>query len=116
MKKFQIFTVLILFLSFVSCTSNSEDDNGQPDPPANTVTYKVHIAPIISSKCLSCHTNPPINNAPMPLTTYQNVKDAVISRDLIDQIETGDMPPAGADLSDAQVKLFNDWQTGGFKE
>jgi len=117
MKRLQFFTILILLFTFISCTSNSDDDL---DPPGGTnpdnVTYDVHIKPVISGKCLNCHKNPPINNAPMSLTTYQNVKDAVNNRGLIGQIESGDMPPSGADLSDAQVQLFKDWQKGGFKE
>ena len=117
MKRLQIFTILILFLTFSACTSNSENET---DPPGGTdpkdVSYEVHIKPIMTSKCTSCHKDPPINNAPMSLLTYQNVKDAVNNSGLINQVESGDMPPAGSDLSDAQVQLIKDWQKGGFKE
>lgn len=117
MNKLQLVTILILMSTFISCSSGSDDDD---DPPGGTnssdITYEANIKPIMTSKCIKCHKIPPINNAPMSLTTYQNVKDAVNSRSLIRKIESGNMPPSGAELSDAQVELIKDWKAGGFIE
>jgi hypothetical protein len=52
----------------------------------------------------------------MSLTTYANVKDAVTSRGLISQIETGNMPKNGTKLSAAQIQNFKTWQTNGFPQ
>lgn len=116
MKKFKILTILTLSLIFVSCSSDSEDDSNMNPPDNNDITYSDNIKLIIDGKCLSCHTNPPINNAPMPLTTYQNVRDAVTTRGLIGRVDDGSMPPVGSDLTDSQVQEIRDWQSGGFKE
>lgn len=117
MKIQYFFTILILSFLFFSCSTTSEDEDlDQTDPPADNITYKAHIAPIMSSKCNSCHKNPPINNAPMPLITYENVKDAVMNKGLIGQVDSGAMPPAGSDLTDTQVKQIKDWKAGGYKE
>jgi mono/diheme cytochrome c family protein len=116
MKKLETLAILITLLVFISCSSDSLDDNPNTDPPTTIVTYDGTIKAIIDGKCLGCHTNPPTNGAPMPLTTYENVKDAVTSRGLIGKVESGAMPPVGSDLTDAQVQQIKDWQTGGFKE
>ena len=117
MKIQYFFTILILSFLFFSCSTTSEDEDlDQTDTPADNITYKAHIAPIMSSKCNSCHKNPPINNAPMPLITYENVKDAVMNKGLIGQVDSGAMPPAGSDLTDTQVKQIKDWKAGGYKE
>jgi hypothetical protein len=118
MKKLRSITILILLSTLISCTSNSIDDD--PDSPGgidpDDVTYKTNIKPLIDGKCLGCHTNPPTNNAPMPLTTYDNVKDAVMTRGLIGRVEDGSMPLVGSDLTDSQVQQIKDWQAGEFKE
>ena len=116
MKKLETFAILITLIVFSSCSSDSLDDDPNTDPPSKIVTYDGTVKAIIDGKCLGCHTNPPTNSAPMPLTTYQNVKDAVTGRGLINQVESGAMPLVGSDLTDAQVQQIKDWQTGGFKE
>lgn len=113
MKKFKFLTALIILLIFTSCSSNSADDDDM-GPPTDPVTYSGTVKGIIDGKCLGCHTNPPKNNAPMALTTYDNVKDAVSNRGLIGRVEDGSMPPVGDDLTSAQIKSIKDWQAGGF--
>ena len=117
MKRLETFAILITLLVFISCSSNSGDDDPNVDPPVDkNITYTKDIKSIIDGKCLNCHTDPLANGAPMPLLTYENVKDAVMNRGLIGQVESGAMPPSGSDLSDSQVKQIKDWQTGGYKE
>ena len=112
-SKFLFLAVLFVFLN--SCSSNSDDDPGT-NPPDNDITYSKNVKSIIDSRCISCHSNPPTNNAPMPLVTYQNVRSAVTGRDLIGSVESGAMPPSGSDLTNAQIQILKDWQDGGFKE
>lgn len=116
MKKLNYVMMGFVFILLLSCSSDSGDDPGNIPPVNNDVTYSKNVKPIIDSRCLSCHSNPPVNNAPMSLVTYQNVRDAVLNRDLIAQVESGAMPPSGANLSSSQVKTIKDWQSGGFKE
>lgn len=115
MKKRLILPILLLLFIVTSCSGGSDEVVITP-PNNNDVTYSGEISPIISSSCLNCHTDPPVNNAPMSLTTFQNVKDAVTGRGLIGRIANGSMPPAGNPLSAAQVQSFRDWETGGFKQ
>ena len=114
MKKLLILPILLLLFIVTSCSGGS--DEVVITPPANDVTYNGDISPIISGSCLTCHTDPPVNNAPMSLTTLQNVKDAITGRGLIGRIANGSMPAVGNPLSAAQVQKFRDWETGGFKQ
>lgn len=112
MKKLLILSILLLIFIISSCASGSDDVI--IEPPIDDVTYTGNIKTIIDSKCLFCHTSPPVNNAPMSLTTYDEVKSAVMTRGLIGRVESGSMPPTGTDLTAAQVQAIKDWQTGGY--
>jgi uncharacterized membrane protein len=114
--KFILF-FLILGLT-LSCSSDSDDvdDDGSNPPANNNVTYTSDIAPIMTGSCIRCHATPPVNNASISLTTYTNVRGAVLSNGLIAKVERGAMPPTGPDLTQEQVQLIKDWQKGGFKE
>jgi len=114
MKKLLVLPMLLLFFVVTSCSSSSDDEI--IIIPTNDVTYTGDIKVIIDSSCLNCHSDPPVNSAPMSLTTYQDVKESVMSRDLIGRVENGSMPPSGANLSAAQVQVIKDWEVGGFKQ
>ena len=114
MKKLLVLPMLLLFFVVTSCSSSSEDE--VIITPANDVTYTGDIKVIIDSSCLNCHSDPPINSAPMSLTTYQDVKESVMNRDLIGRIENGSMPPSGANLAATQLQAIKDWEVGGFKQ
>lgn len=120
MKKLFILSIFSLMFIFLSCSSDSEEEIipvPDPDPPIdNNITYAANVKAIIDNTCVRCHNNPPINGAPMPLTTFQNVRDAVTGRGLINRVENGSMPPNGTDLTSAEIQVIKDWQAGGFKE
>ena len=114
MQKAFLLPILVLLFILTSCSSNNEDI---VNPPVNNnITYTDNVKIIIDSKCLNCHTDPPINGARMALTTFQNVKDAVTDRGLIGRVKTGSMPSIGDALTAAQVQTIEDWEAGGFKE
>ncbi len=118
MKKF-IFGSLLAsaFLLLTACSNSSDDDLGPMNPPVNNdVTYTNTVKSIIDSRCIVCHGNPLANDAPMPLITYANVRDAVQNRGLISQVESGNMPKTGANLATSQVQAIKDWQSGGFQQ
>lgn len=117
---------LILKLTFAalivtSCSSNSPDDL-EGDIPAN-VTYNEHVRPIIQSNCIACHSDPPISGAPMPLTDYDKVKQAVLntgSSNLIDRISraqgaSGMMPNGGTRLPQTSIDIIVKWQAQNFQ-
>jgi len=115
---------LLLFLSpillFVGCTSVSEDDLIDATPIPETVTYVADVKPIIDNNCIICHSNPPQNGAPMPLVTYENVKNAVENRNLIGRISSNDpaflMPFGGPRLPQDLIDIIIQWNEGGLIE
>ncbi|MCI4442975.1 MAG: hypothetical protein JHC39_05650 [Lentimicrobium sp.] len=119
--KSKIFPVIsILFLLFVSCTNDSESDLMNPNSPA-TITYTNSIKSIIDNNCIFCHGTIPSNGAPMSLTTYQTVKDAVLNRGLIDRISraqdaAGMMPYGGSRLPQSNIDQVITWKNTGFTE
>ena len=114
MKKLLVLPMLLLFFVVTSCSSSSDDEI--IITPANDVTYTSDIKVIIDSSCLNCHSDPPVNSAPMSLTTYQDVKESVMNSDLIGRVENGSMPSIGDNLSATQVQAIKDWEVGGFKQ
>lgn len=114
MKKLFIVPIIIVLFFFNSCTS--DDDDKMTDLPANDVTYTATIKVIIDDNCLNCHVDPPLNGASMSLLTFENVRDAVMNRDLIGRVEGGSMPPVGDLLTDSQVQAIKDWKSGGLQE
>ena len=103
---------------FLSCSNNSTDDLIDPN---TTVTYNLQVKNIIQTNCLFCHRDPPINGAPMRLTTYVDVKNAILNRGLLDRISrpqgaTGMMPNGGTRLPQATINTLIAWQNGGFTE
>lgn len=116
MKNQLTITGMFLMLFMVSCSSGSDDDDPIINPPPTTITYANTISAIISGHCTGCHGNPTSNGAPMSLTTYASVKEAVENRGLINKIETGAMPKTGGMLSATQIQNFKTWQTNGFPQ
>lgn len=117
MKKF-LKLFLFLFISgtiFYAC-SDDDDDNPTvtPDPTPTQVTYST-VATIMSGNCNGCHGATPTNGAPMSLTTYTEVRQAVENRNLIGRIENGSMPPNGS-LSTTQINNIKSWQAQGFPQ
>ena len=82
------------------------------------VTYTAHIKPIIDDKCESCH-NSNATSGNVILTTYDDVKDAVNTRQLkeIVNYEPGNarMPPSGK-MSNCVLLKINTWIKEGMKE
>ena len=76
MKRFSI--ILFSFL-IVSCSTNTYDDieEIQDENQGELVTFE-DVAFVFQNNCTVCHSNPPQNGAPMPLTNYVEVKEAVL--------------------------------------
>jgi mono/diheme cytochrome c family protein len=106
-------------LLFSSCTNDSESDI---NPPNNTtITYTGTVKSIIDNNCITCHGSTPINGAPMSLTTYDNVKQAVLSRGLLDRISRaqgspGMMPNGGTRLPQNTIDQVVKWKDDGLLE
>lgn len=119
MKYKFLFILFLLALLLPSCSENSTDDLINVN--TTTITYNTQVKNIIETNCLICHQSPPINGAPMQLTTYQDVKNAILNRGLIDRISRnqgapGMMPNGGTRLPQQLIDQIIRWQNEGFTE
>ena len=119
MKKKVSLYILISLVTF-SCTNVTENDLVATTELPNIVTYNNHVKSIIDNNCIVCHSNPPINDAPMSLTTYQNIKSAIMNSDLINRISSQDlgfvMPFGGPRLPQHLIDIVIKWEIDGFLE
>lgn len=103
-----------------SCSYNSEDDLTEAVIVEDFVTYEDNIKAIIDNNCIGCHSSPPVNGAPMALTTFNDVRDAVENRNLIERISTTDagflMPFGGPRLPQNLIDLVIQWEQEGLME
>ena len=112
---------LIISLVLLGCTTTTYNDIESVDDPISDIVTYLEVKSIIDNNCLNCHSNPPQNNAPMQLTTYDNVKEAVLNRDLISKISLnngadGLMPLGGPRLPQASIDLISEWEEDGLLE
>lgn len=114
---FYVYTILTILLG---CTSASEDDLIEQVELPQLVTYQNNVKPIIDNNCIACHASPPLNGAPMPLLTYDHVKDAVENRGLIDRVSSTDlgflMPFGGPRLPQNLIDMIIQWEEDGLLE
>lgn len=112
--------LLLVCLVLSSCVNDSTIDLIEIIPGA-PATYSGNVKSIIDNNCLACHGTVPANGAPMSLTTFQNVKDAVANRGLIgrissDESTSGHMPLGGPRLPQNLIDIIIQWQADGFPE
>ena len=115
--------ISIICLPLLNCTFNGGDDFIEveiPDPDT-PVTYNNDIKIIIDNNCIVCHNNPPVNGAPISLTTFSDVRNAVQNNNLINRIsrqegESGAMPAGGPRLPQNLIDQVITWQTDGLLE
>ena len=90
-------------------------------PMAGSITYNQNVKSIIENNCVVCHAAVPKNGAPMSLVTYDQVKQAVLSRGLLTRIslENGNsslMPNGGPRLPQATIDIIVKWEKDGLLE
>ena len=111
----------IAFLLLGSCISHTFDDlEDIPEMPPELVTYQ-DVSSIFEMNCIACHSSPPQNGAPMSLTTYSDIRNAVLNRGLLDRISReqgapGMMPNGGQRLPQSTIDLVFQWNEDGLLE
>ncbi|WOD44281.1 hypothetical protein [Hwangdonia lutea] len=120
MKKV-IISLGLTSLIFLGCTNTSTDDLIDKEALPKLITYNSDVKPIIDNNCIMCHSNPPVNGAPISLTTYTEVKNAVQINGLIGRIskqagEAGAMPLGGPRLPQNLIDQIIQWQADGLLE
>lgn len=115
-KSIKAVILFSLLFQIYACTN---DGVSAPEPITAKMSYANDIAPIISANCVGCHNQPPVNFAPMSLVTKEDVKNAILTRGLLDRISRaqgaqGMMPNGGTRLPQASIDKIVKWQTDGF--
>ena len=116
MKKYLI---LLLIAAMCSCESTTYEELQETEIISGTVTYNSHIKQIIESNCLSCHSGGGVSSF-RPLGTYEQLKEAVLTTDLLDRIqrqngEPGQMPQTGR-MPMTNISLILQWNEEGLPE
>lgn len=120
MKTFKKFLPIAILVAVCGCTNDSTSD--LTDGTAlETVSYQENVKPILTNNCLACHGTTPQNGAPISLTTYELVKNAVETKGLIGRISsdegaTGHMPNGGPRLPQNLIDIIVQWEAEGFPE
>jgi len=115
-----LFLIPLALLQF-GCTNDSESDLVGDPIIIDEITYTNTVKNIIDNNCIICHATNPVFGAPMSLTTYADVKNAVLNNGLLIRIskaqgETGLMPVGGARLPQATIDKITNWAENGFQE
>lgn len=119
-------TLLMLLVPLVACAPSRAlpDDpgtiGGTPDGGA-LVGLPCDVARVLQDKCISCHSNPPAYNAPMGLTTYdQLVKPAASNpgksnaQVSVDRMKASTLPmPPGGGITAAELAALEGWVSAG---
>ncbi len=118
-RNFLLFGTITLFTT--SCSNNSTDDLTGSFPLVEVAKYNENVKPIIDANCVSCHATSPINGASIPLVTYQQVKNAVLTGGLINRIsrQNGDgdlMPLGGPRMPQNTINVIVQWEANGLLE
>lgn len=116
--KSNILLFVSVFVLLTSCSSDSESDLIDNTVPS-TITYTNSIKSTMDTNCISCHGTIPSNGAPISLTTYQSVKNAVLNNGLIDRISRsqgagGMMPQGGTRLPQSKIDEVVNWKNNGY--
>ncbi|WP_299334414.1 hypothetical protein [uncultured Psychroserpens sp.] len=120
MKTINKLCILIAVVFIYSCTNNSVDDLIDATPIPTIVTYNDNVKSIIDNNCISCHSDPPVNGAPISLVTFEQVRNAVENNGLISRISSNDqgflMPFGGPRLPQNLIDIITQWETDGLPE
>ncbi len=121
MKKISLMFLLCLLM--VGCVWNNEEDL-YPDETGGTgtncdgsteVTFSGTVQPIITSRCISCHSAGAAANSGggIRLDTHANIKLRADNGSLAGVINHASgypqMPQGGAKLSECQISLIEQW-------
>ncbi|KDN54117.1 hypothetical protein [Flavobacterium seoulense] len=121
MKSKNLLPMLIFAGFLMSCSNDNPDTLMEDMPNENVITYQQNVKSIIDNNCISCHAATPRNGAPMPLVTYDQVKNAIQNRGLLNRISLNNgnsllMPQGGPRLPQASIDIVAKWQQDGLLE
>ena len=114
MKKMTRTGILIILIS--SCSESYIPIEETTQIPTGPVSYQTDISPIVSSRCINCHSG----NAPqggLLLQTYNQVRNSTENGSLIQRInDPADPMPASGLMPVSTRELFDKWVANGYLE
>lgn len=113
----KLLLVFSFFLGFISCTKAFiSDEEETTEPIDKIIKYNTDVKQIMTNNCITCHGGPSPSDG-LDLTTYVNVKNAAISRNLLERMNdvTAPMPQSGLLLLSTR-KIMDKWKTDGYLE
>lgn len=117
MKPKKIFSLVVFSSLLMACSNDNPDTLMDDIPNEDVITYQQNVKSIIDNNCISCHAATPRNGAPMALVTYEQVKNAIQNRGLLNRISLNNgnsllMPQSGR-LPQATIDVVAQWQQDG---
>lgn len=117
----KLFPLLVFLSLLTACTNDNPETLMEDSAPDGVITYNKDVKSIIDNNCIRCHASTPLNGAPMSLVTYNQVKEAIQNRGLLNRIsfENGSsslMPQGGPRLPQATIDIILKWQQEGLLE
>ena len=117
MKKY--FYLIIFTFLLNSCQSDTYENISKPTVFPSKVTYTSNVKAIIDGNCIVCHSSGGMASF-RHFTTYEEVKDAVQTTNLLDRIqrqngEPGQMPKTGR-MSQDKIDIILQWRKDGLLE
>ncbi|WP_298150475.1 hypothetical protein [Flavobacterium sp.] len=111
MRAIKIVMLAVAGMVVMSCESNTYDE---VSVVTTNPTYLANIKPIMSANCTSCHSS---DGGQQPyLETYDDVKTAVESGGLLDEINapSGQGMPEIGRMPQHKIDMVNNWANNGF--
>ena len=117
MKKYILLAVITIALC--SCESHTYEELEDPMVVVGEVTYTRNIKAIIDDNCIVCHSPGGVSSF-RPLTTYEEVRNAVLTTNLLERIQMPDteprqMPQPGR-MPQNKIDLILQWNEDGLPE
>jgi mono/diheme cytochrome c family protein len=113
----KILLLIFSVISFNSCTKAFiADELEVTNPIDRTITYTTDVKQIMTNNCITCHGGPS-PSASLDLTTYLNVKNATLTRNLLERMNdaTSPMPQSGLLILQTR-QIMDKWKADGYLE
>ncbi|MCL7752151.1 hypothetical protein [Polaribacter sp. Z022] len=116
-KHLTIFLFSFSMFLIASCTKAFIPDiEDTTNPITKVIKYNTDVKQIMTNNCITCHGGPSPSDG-LDLTTFANVKNAALNRNLIERMNdaTAPMPQSGLLLLSTR-KIIDKWKADGFLE
>src|SRR5688572_20457759 len=91
------------------------------DADAGVVTFWQDVEPILDARCSGCHSDPPQNDAPFPLESFEDTQNQSAGQPIAQRMAarvsdpSRPMPPTGA-LASREQDVIVAWAAAGAPE